>query len=241
MIRKPQPKEAARAVAKLLTSNGFAVSHALSLEVIAKVEGFNDWNTMSAAIRSGNHLTPAALDIDVGPDVPDWAGPFSVSVDNVTYYTMPRYARACEEASLMASDNIDADGRLVKVRNAEGQVLAGYIAEDTTIHIFSGTALEATPALPEMSRFIQENWDVEDVLADQEQLRITLCDHLELALKTPDDSFVGYVQYERSESGRVHNTNPPIVPVYYRQDGMFKVNPELPDNLRLSLEKILSQ
>jgi hypothetical protein len=242
MIRKPQPKEAARAVAELLARNGFAVSRALSLEVIATVEGFNDWNTMSAAIRGGSHLTPTALDSDVDLSVPDSEGPFTVHVENVTYYTrMPRYAGACDEASVMASDNLDANGRLVQVRNANGAVVAAYIAEDSTIHTFGGDALDVLPQLPEMGRYIEANWDVEDVLADFEQLRIHLCDNLEIAMKTDNDSFMGYLQYERTESGRVHNTKPQIVPVYYRQDGEFKVNPELPDNLRLSLERILTQ
>jgi hypothetical protein len=241
MIRKPQPKEAARAIADLLSRNGLEIPHALSLEVVATVEGFNDWNTMAAAIRGGSYLTPAALDADLGVLVADSKGPFKVFAGNVFYNTFTEYSRACAAASLAASDDIDANGRLCRVLDANDNLVAAYIPKDSTIHTFGGIALDEIPSLPELGRYIENNWDVEDVIVTQDELRIHLCDSLEIELKADNDSFMGYLQYFHTESGRVLDMEPPVIPVYYRQDGIFKVNPNLPDNLRIPLEKILSK
>lgn len=241
MSHKPGPKEAARAVVDLLARSGFAIPQALSLEIVATVDGFTDWDSMASAIRGGHHLTPAVLDADLGPVVPDSQGPFKVYAGDVYYDTLPEYSRACAAASLRASDNIDADGRLCRVQNAQGALVAGYIAHDCTIHTFGGSALDEMPPMSQLGQYIAQMWDDENVVADEDQLRIHLCDSLEFALKTDNDSFMGYCQYERTESGRVLNLVPPIIPAYYRQAGVFQVNPGLPDNLRLSLEKVLSQ
>lgn len=78
MLRKPQPKEAARAVRELLLSNGFEVSNSLTLEIVAKVEGYDDWNTFVAdnpAHKRRVEKTPPPV---VGQGVTSVVGPFKV-------------------------------------------------------------------------------------------------------------------------------------------------------------------
>ena len=58
MLRKPQPKEAAQAVRQLLLANGIEVGKSLTLEIVAKVEGYDDWNTFVAA-NPANRRRPA--------------------------------------------------------------------------------------------------------------------------------------------------------------------------------------
>lgn len=50
MVRKPQPKDAARAIIKLFAEKGITVPMALALETVATVEGYNNWNAMAQLV-----------------------------------------------------------------------------------------------------------------------------------------------------------------------------------------------
>lgn len=57
MIRKPQPKDAARAIIKLFAEKGVTVPMALALETVATVEGYNDWNAMAQLVPGAKEKT----------------------------------------------------------------------------------------------------------------------------------------------------------------------------------------
>ncbi|KWT98091.1 MULTISPECIES: glyoxalase superfamily protein [unclassified Variovorax] len=51
MVRKPQPKDAARKLASFLTNEGVTLDNRKLLDMVAIVEGHKDWQTMSASLK----------------------------------------------------------------------------------------------------------------------------------------------------------------------------------------------
>lgn len=142
MIRKPEPKEAAKALVAIFKAKGIDIKRSLALEVVATVEGYNDWNTMSAALpavkadksaKVPKHPAPAKA--SKYPEVGDDEGPFTVFFDDADYDVMERFKRAQEVAEVFAAE-LDYQ-HVATVRDVAGRLRAMYVGDHTRFRLYS--------------------------------------------------------------------------------------------------------
>lgn len=152
MIRKPEPKEAAKAIIAMFAAKGLTVNRSLALEVVATVEGFNDWNTMSAALAAAPVKTPKVKKAPKHPQVSDDDGPFLVSLDGGAYTTLERFSRAKDVAETFAAE-LDAE-YIATIEDAAGKLRAMYVGDHTRFRVYYQDWLDASVA--EAKRHVQD-------------------------------------------------------------------------------------
>jgi hypothetical protein len=146
MIRKPEPKEAAKAIVALFKAKGVDIKRSLALEVVAAVEGYNDWNTMAAAMPAANAAKPAK-----SPKAPKYAktdddeGPFTVMLDGAPYDTLERFKRAQDVAEMFAAE-LDSE-YIATIEDAAGNVRAMYVGDHTRHRLYYKDCADTSAAL----------------------------------------------------------------------------------------------
>ena len=137
MIRKPEPKEAAKAIAAMMKAKGITVTRSLALEVVAAVEGFNDWNTMAAFLAN---VQPAASAEEPTrstkhPKVKNDDGPFVVEVDNGEYDTCERFSVAANLGTMFAQE-LD-NSSVVNIYDARKILRATYVGDHSRFRLYT--------------------------------------------------------------------------------------------------------
>jgi len=146
MIRKPEPKEAAKAIVAMFKAKGFDIKRSLALEVVAAVEGYNDWNTMAAAMPAAS-----AVKLAKSPKAPKYAmvdddeGPFTVMLDGAPYDTLERFKRAQEVAEMFAAE-LDSE-YLATIEDPAGRVRAMYVGDHTRHRVYYKDCADTSVAL----------------------------------------------------------------------------------------------
>lgn len=162
MIRKPEPKEAAKALINLFGQKGIKVPRSLALEAVAAVEGFNDWNTMSAAIP--NVSVEKSVKVSKAgrfPKVDDSDGPFTVQLDGGDYDTLERFTRAKDVAETFAAQE-DAE-YIAEILDAAGRRRAMYVGDHTRHRVYYQDTSDMSVALAK--RYVEDRIE-DDVEAD---------------------------------------------------------------------------
>lgn len=190
MIRKPEPKEAAKAIVAMFAQKGIKVTRSLALEVVATVEGYNDWNTMSAAISNVSVAKPPKVSKTVRfPAVHDDDGPFIVKIDGGEYNSFERFSSANDVAEMFAAQ--DDEEYIVEIEDAAGRCRAMYVGDHSRQRVY----WKYTPdmSVAEATRFVKD--DIEhDVEAD-----CTCFGH-------PDNFYDDIEEHARSGIGDKHMT-----------------------------------
>ena len=162
MIRKPEPKEAAKAIVAMFAQKGIKVPRSLALEVVATVEGYNDWNTMSATLSSVSAAKPAKVKVskvDRFPSVSDDDGPFTVKLDGGEYTTLERFSRAKEVAEMFAAEYDEE--YIVEIEDAAGRCRAMYVGDHSRQRVYWKDTSDMS--IDSAKRFVAEDiaYDVE--------------------------------------------------------------------------------
>jgi hypothetical protein len=143
MIRKPEPKEAAKAIVAMFKAKGIAIKHAVALEVVATVEGFNDWNTMAAALSAAKAAEPKQKlpSTPKYPKVNDDDGPFTVDLDDAPYDTLERFKAAQSVAETFSAEHVTT------ILDAAGRLRAMYVGDHMRCRLYYKDCTDTSVAL----------------------------------------------------------------------------------------------
>jgi len=134
VIRKPEPKEAAKAIVAMFAAKGIDIKRSLALEVVAAVEGYNDWNTMAATLPAVKAGMPKPPRKPKYPAVHDEDGPFTVQLDGAVYDTLERFKRAQDVAEMFAAE-LESE-YIATIVDTAGQLRAMYVGDHTRYRVY---------------------------------------------------------------------------------------------------------
>ena len=242
MIRKPEPKEAAKAIVAMLKAKGLQANRALGLEIVAAVEGFNDWNTMAASLANAQSGAPAEMPARTKkhPKVSDDDGPFLVEVDGGEYDRLERFSRACDLGEVFAQD-LDASA-VVNIYDARNILRATYVGDHSRYRVYFENYRDTSlvNAKAHAKEYVETTGEC-TYFGHPENFYDYIVEAAEDEIGDEGMTFlIGFREYDCDpETGRVyeHDLKTPVQLALYVAKGELRyVNPDLPADIRARIQ-----